>query len=98
MTTARDKHDKEVEVRPGKLICVHLKRFTIDEKLNYKVSILKDWNGYNLIGMCNHFGSLRWTLYIYCENQFRLDAYERRVCEKNGQPAKNFQVTLYNGV
>lgn len=49
---------KQVEVHPGKLICVHLKRFTLDKKLNYKVSILKEWNGYRLIGMCNHFGSL----------------------------------------
>lgn len=49
---------KQVEIHPGKLVCVHLKRFTMDEKLDYKVTILKKWNGYNLIGMCNHYGSL----------------------------------------
>ncbi len=49
---------KQVEVHPGRLVCVHLKRFTMDKKLNYEVTILKKWNGYSLIGMCNHFGSL----------------------------------------
>lgn len=49
---------KEVEIHPGKLVCVHLKRFTIQEKLDYKVSIVQDWNGYKLIGVCNHYGSL----------------------------------------
>lgn len=49
---------KQVHIHPGKLVCVHLKRFTLDKKLNYKVSILKKWNGYKLIGMCNHYGSI----------------------------------------
>lgn len=49
---------KQVYIHPGKLVCFHLKRFNIYEKLDYKVSILKEWNGYQLIGMCNHYGSL----------------------------------------
>ena len=49
---------KHLEIHPGKLICIHLKRFSVDKKLNYKVSILKKWNGYKLIGTCNHYGSL----------------------------------------
>lgn len=49
---------KRVLIHPGKLVCVHLKRFTLDKKLDYKVSIMKKWNGYKLIGMCNHYGSI----------------------------------------
>ena len=48
---------KHVVVNPGKVVCVHFKRFNIDGKLTYKVPIITKWNGYKLVGMCNHIGS-----------------------------------------
>jgi len=49
---------KQVQLRPGRMVCFHIKRFNVDKKLNYNVSIVENWNGYKLVGMCNHYGSL----------------------------------------
>ena len=52
------KMTKTTDIRPNKVVCVHLKRFNADGKLRYKVPILLTWNGYKLVGMCNHAGSV----------------------------------------
>ena len=48
---------KQVYIHPGEVICIQYKRFDISGKLTYKVPILPEWYGYNLIGICNHLGS-----------------------------------------
>ena len=48
---------KTCDFHPNDVVCVHLKRFNADGKLRYKVPIHLTWNGYRLVGMCNHMGS-----------------------------------------
>lgn len=49
---------KTLDLDPNEVVCVHYKRFNVDKKLRYKVPILKSWNGYRLVGICNHVGGL----------------------------------------
>lgn len=49
---------KTLHIDPNEVVCIHYKRFNIDKKLRYKVPILPKWNGYKLVGMCNHVGGL----------------------------------------
>lgn len=47
---------KTMDMTPSDVVCVHYKRFTLDHKLRYKVPVLDTWNGYSLVGICNHVG------------------------------------------
>lgn len=49
---------KTLHIDPSDVVCIHFKRFNIDKKLRYKIPILQKWNGYDLVGMCNHTGGL----------------------------------------
>lgn len=49
---------KTIDLDPNDVVCVHFKRFNMDRKLRYKVPILQKWNGYELVGICNHVGGL----------------------------------------
>lgn len=49
---------KTLNIEPNNVVCVHYKRFNIDRKLRYKVPIMEHWNGYRLVGSCNHTGGL----------------------------------------
>ena len=49
---------KTIDIDPNEVVCVHYKRFDLKKKLRYTVPILEKWNGYKLIGMCNHVGGL----------------------------------------
>lgn len=51
--------EKVVTFDLGEAVCFHFIRFDHTfRKLNYSVPILKQWNGYDLVGMCNHFGGV----------------------------------------
>lgn len=49
---------KTLNIEPNSVVCVHYKRFGLDRKLRYKVPILEHWNGYRLVGSCNHTGGM----------------------------------------
>ena len=49
---------KHTFIEPGEAVCVHFKRFNAERKLRYEVPITMRWNGYKLVGSCNHMGSL----------------------------------------
>ncbi len=49
---------KTLNIEPNNVVCVHYKRFNVDRKLRYKVPIMEHWNGYRLVGSCNHTGGL----------------------------------------
>tara|TARA_Y100001958_G_C21244787_1_gene574116 strand:- start:661 stop:1419 length:759 start_codon:yes stop_codon:yes gene_type:complete len=49
---------KQTRVKPGKAICVHLKRFNANQKLTYKIPVLQSWKDYELIATCNHIGCM----------------------------------------
>ena len=49
---------KTLNIEPNSVVCVHYKRFGLDRKLRYKVPILEHWNGYRLVGSCNHIGGM----------------------------------------
>lgn len=50
---------KKVDIETNDAICFHFKRFNYDmRKLNYSVPILQKWNNYELVGVCNHLGSM----------------------------------------
>ena len=49
---------KEVRVKPGKALCVHIKRFDSTSKLTYKIPIELTWGNYGLVGSCNHIGTM----------------------------------------
>lgn len=49
---------KTMDIKPSDVVCIHYKRFTLKKKLRYRVPILLKWNGYELVGTCNHFGGL----------------------------------------
>jgi len=49
---------KTIDIKPNDVVCVHYKRFNVDRKLRYKVPIMERWNGYDLVGACNHTGGL----------------------------------------
>lgn len=49
---------KYTTIEPGNVVCVHFKRFNAERKLRYEVPITTKWNGYKLVGSCNHMGSL----------------------------------------
>jgi ubiquitin C-terminal hydrolase len=49
---------KQVNIEPSEAICIQFKRFNKHEKLDYRVPILTEWNGYDLVGICNHIGCM----------------------------------------
>lgn len=49
---------KVMHIKPGKALCVHIKRFDSMSKLRYKIPIELTWENYKLIGSCNHTGSM----------------------------------------
>ncbi len=49
---------KTLDIDPSDVVCIHYKRFNLRKKLRYKVPILEKWNGYELVGICNHYGGL----------------------------------------
>lgn len=49
---------KHTFLEPGDAVCVHFKRFNAERKLRYEVPICTEWNGYKLVGSCNHVGSM----------------------------------------
>lgn len=49
---------KTLDIDPSNVVCIHYKRFSLKKKLRYKVPVLQKWNGYELVGICNHYGGL----------------------------------------
>lgn len=52
------KMSKTIDIDPSDVVCIHYKRFNLRKKLRYSVPILEKWNGYDLVGICNHYGGL----------------------------------------
>ena len=57
---------KQTFIEPGKAVCVHIKRFDTQRKLNYDVPVTPSWNNFKLVGICNHFGSNQGGHYTAC--------------------------------
>ena len=49
---------KTLDIDLSDVVCIHYKRFNLKKKLRYSVPILENWNGYELVGICNHYGGL----------------------------------------
>jgi ubiquitin C-terminal hydrolase len=51
---------KRLDIEMADAVCFHFKRFNSDmKKLRYAVPIVEKWNKYELIGICNHSGSVQ---------------------------------------
>lgn len=48
---------RTINIEFGDAICIHLKRFNGERKLNYNVVIEETFKDFSLRSMCNHFGS-----------------------------------------
>ena len=75
---------KTLDLKPSDVVCIHYKRFNIDKKLRYNVPILHAWNGYQLVGVCNHVGVLHgghYTASVRSDNGWLLmnDDYVKKI-------------------
>ena len=57
---------KSLKILPSPMLVVHLKRFDMDGKLNYKTTIPPALRGHKLTAVCNHYGSMNGGHYTTC--------------------------------